>query len=356
VRIAAAQALGGVRGSGAELAFPSLLKLVGDPNREVRAAAERAFTAQAAALLGGDGGAPGSAASRRRADAERALEGALVQGDVAERQAIVAAAVRAELWGLLKQAARDGDETVRLEAVRAAAASAPNAHGTGPAPSSPRLEIVRGAVDDRSESVRAEAMRLLAGAAGGGSRDLLPTFEAMLHGGDRAAREAAVAGVGALPDPGDAGFRLLGEAMESRSESLRTAAARAYGRLAGRAPERVAPVLERAVRDPSYDVRSAALPALAAVWSQQLDARALGHTLVTSDADSTRRFVALEALVALAQRPAAPAAERTAARRELDRAAESGPALARLAAQIGRSFIDAPPAELHLFIERLFGG
>jgi len=28
----------------------------------------------------------------------------------------------------------------------------------------------------------------------------------------------------------------------------------------------------------------------------------------------------------------------------------------RLAAQIGRSFIDAPPADLHLFIERLFGG
>ncbi len=362
VRIAAAQALGGVRGAAAELAFPSLLKLVGDPNREVRAAAERAFTALAPALLAGEGAATASAGAKRRADAEHALEGALVQGDVAERQAIVAAAVRAELWGLLKQAARDGDETVRLEAVRAAGAGGPPGHAGGPAlsspgsPTSPRLEIVRGAVDDRSESVRAEAMRLLAGAAGGGSRDLLPTFEAMLHGGDRAAREAAVAGIGALPDPGDAGFRLLGEAMESRSESLRTAAARAYGRLAPRAPERVAPVLERAVRDPSYDVRSAALPALAAVWSQQLDARALGHTLVTSDADSTRRFVALEALVALAQRPSAPAAERAAARHELDRVAESGPALARLAAQIGRSFIDAPPAELHVFIERLFGG
>jgi HEAT repeat protein len=364
VRIAAAQALGGVRGAAAELAFPSLLKLVGDPNREVRAAAERAFIALAPALLGADGEAPGSASSKRRAEAERALEGALVQGDVAERKAIVAAAVQAELWGLLKQAARDGDETVRLEAVRAAGAGAPTGRGGGPAPSpsspsspsSPRLEIVRGAVDDRSESVRAEAMRLLAGAAGGGSRDLLPTFETMLHGGDRAAREAAVAGIGALPDPGDAGFRLLGEAMDSRSESLRTAAARAYGRLAGHTPERVAPVLERAVRDPSYDVRSAALPALAAVWSQQLDARALGHTLLTSDADSTRRFVALEALVALAQRPAAPAAERAAARHELERAAESGPALARLAAQIGRSFIDAPPAELHVFIERLFGG
>jgi len=66
--------------------------------------------------------------------------------------------------------------------------------------------------------------------------------------------------------------------------------------------------------------------------------------------------VALEALVALAQRPSAPAPERAAARHELDRVAESGPALARLAAQIGRSFIDAPPAELHVFIERLFGG
>jgi HEAT repeat protein len=353
VRIAVAEALGSVGGAAAELAFPSLLKLVGDPNREVRAAAQRTFTGVAGALLGGAAGAAPSA--KRRTDAERALEGALVQGDVAERQAIVAAAAKADLWGLIKQAARDGDETVRLEAVRAAGAGGGAREAPG-APASPRLEVVRGAVDDRSEAVRAEAMRLLAGVAGSGSRDVLPTFEAMLHGGDRAAREAAVAGIGALPDPGDAGFRLLGEAMASRSESLRTAAARAFGRLAPRAPGRVAPVLERAVRDPAYDVRSAALPALAAVWSQQMDARALGHVLVTSDADSVRRFVALEALVDLAQRAAAPAAARAAARNELDAAAESGPALARLAAQIGRSFVDAPPAELHAFLERLFGG
>src|SRR5579871_4194174 len=349
VRIATAQAIGGVSGAGAEVVFPSLLKLVGDPNREVRAAAERAFTALAAA--------PGAPAVRRRAaDAERALEGALVQGDVAERQAIVAAAVKAELWGILKQAARDGDESVRLEAVRAAGAggSVAAARDGG---ASPRLDIVRGAVDDRSEAVRAEAMRLLSGAAGGGgARDVLPTFEAMLHGGDRAAREAAVAGIGALPDPGDGGFRLLDEAMASRSESLRTAATRALGKLAPRAPARVAPALERAVRDPAYDVRSAALPALAAVWAQQLDAKTLAHRLLTSDADSTRRFVALEALVDLAQRPAAQAALRQEARRELDQVAESGPALARLAAQIGRSFVDAPRAELHAFIERLFGG
>jgi len=40
----------------------------------------------------------------------------------------------------------------------------------------------------------------------------------------------------------------------------------------------------------------------------------------------------------------------------VDRIADSGPALARLAARIGKSFIDRPPAEMHAFIERLFGG
>jgi hypothetical protein len=335
VRGAVARALGGVGGATAELALPTLLKLVGDPDRDVRAAAERAFAATAGGLFV-------SASPRRSAEAERALETALVQGDVAERRTIVSAAAKAGLAGLLKQAARDGDETVRLEAVRAAGASG-------------SVEIVRGAVDDRAEPVRAEAMRLLAGAAGVGARDVLPTFEVMLHGGDRAAREAAVAGIGELSDPGETGFRLLGEAIGSRSESLRTAAAHAFGRLAEREPARVAPYLERAVRDPAYDVRSAALPALALVWSRQLDPHTLGRTLVGSDGDSTRRFVALEALVVIGQRPV-PAAARTAARQEIDRIAESGPALARLAAQIGRSFIDAPPADLHLFIERLFGG
>jgi len=268
-----------------------------------------------------------------------------VQGDAAERKLIVAAAAKAGLWGLLRQAARDGDEAVRLEAVRAAGA----AKGIG-------LDIVRGAVDDRSQAVRAEAMGLLAGGAGAGARDAIPTFEAMLRGADPSARAAAVAGIGELPDAGEAGVRLLGEALAQRSEALRAAAARALGRIAEREPTRVAPYLEKAVRDVSYDVRNAAQPGLALAWSHQKDAREIGRMLVGSDNDSTRRFVSLEALVAQAQRKAGPAADRAAARAELDRIAESGPALARLAARIGRSFIDAPPAEMHAFVERLFGG
>ena len=335
VRSAAAQALGGVGPETAALALPTLLKLIGDADPAVRTTAERAFS---------DGSSATSLPEKRRPEAERALEGALVQGDAAERRLVVSAAAKAGLWGLMSQAARDGDEGVRLEAVRAAGAA--GASG---------LEILRGAVDDRAPGVRAEAMRLLAGGVGGGARDVLPTFEAMLHGGDRSARVAAAAGIGELADPGEAGIRLLAEALNARSESLRAAAARALGRLAAREPERVAPVLERAVRDPAYDVRDAALPGLALAWSRRMGAHELGRVLATSDTDSTRRFVALQALVTLAQGRGAPG-ERAAARQELDWVAASGPALARLAARIGKSFLDAPVADMHVFIERLFGG
>jgi len=59
----------------------------------------------------------------------------------------------------------------------------------------------------------------------------------------------------------------------------------------------------------------------------------------------------------LAQGKGAPgAADAAAARQELARVADGGPALARLAARIGESFLDQPVAEMHLFIERLFGG
>jgi HEAT repeat protein len=345
VRAALARALAHVGEPTAEVAVPTLTKLIGDPNREVRAAAEQAFIALAPQILG-TGASPA-----RRQEVERALALALGQGDVPERQAVISVAVKAEMWGLVKQASRDGDEGVRLDAVRAAGAQAAG----GPSATA-ALEILRAAVEDRSDLVRNEAMRLLPGTAAGAAREALPTFEALLRGGDPVSRAAAIASIGELPDPGDAGFGLLSEAMQSRSEAVRAAAARALGRLAARHPDRSGPLLEKAVRDPAFDVRSAALPALAIVWSHQQDARSLGRTLVASDADSTRRFVALEALVALGQQPSAGAAERTAARAELSKIADTGPALARLAAQIGRSFADRPASDLHAFIERLFGG
>jgi hypothetical protein len=175
----------------------------------------------------------------------------------------------------------------------------------------------------------------------------------MLHGGDKSAREAAVLGVGDLPGAGQAGARLLGEALAQRSESLRTAAALALGRLAEREPDYALGYLEQAVRDSSYDVRNAAIPGLALAWSRKQSADELGAALIGSETDSPRRFVALEALVMKAQR--GTAAEKSAARKALDHAATEGPPLARLAAQIGRAFVHESSLAMHTFIEHLLG-
>jgi HEAT repeat protein len=177
----------------------------------------------------------------------------------------------------------------------------------------------------------------------------------LLCGGDEAAREAALIGVGELAGAGEGGARLLGEALGQRSESLRRTAARALGRLAEREPDQALPYLERAARDPSYDVRNAAIPGLARAFSRKQSAEELGRTLAGAEVDSTRRFVALEALVMKAH-AGSDASEHARARRVLDQAADSAPPLARLAARIGKSFLDAPPAEMHRFIERLLGG
>jgi HEAT repeat protein len=347
VRVAAAEALGRLGAKARDLAVPALLKLVGDPERAVRVAAERSI-GTVADKGGGAAAGPGGDifAGKRGADAEHALNAALTQGDVPERRSVVSAAAKAGLVGVLRQASADGDESVRLDAVRAAGALGGHA-----------LEVVRGAVDDRANAVRAEATRILAAVSGAGAREVLPIFESMLRGGDSAARVAAVIGVGDLQGAGEAGARLLGEALGQRSEALRTAAARALGQLASREPEDAQPYLERAVRDPSHDVRNAAVPGLALAWSRRQSADELGRTLVESEADSTRRFVALEALVIKAQGKSAVApAERAAARDTLQRVADGGPPLARLAAQIGRAFLEAQPPDLHVFIERLLGG
>ena len=164
---------------------------------------------------------------------------------------IVSAAAEAGLVaGAAPGDAPTATRRVRLEAVRAA----------GALERPPALDIVRGAVDDRSNAVRAEATRILPGGSGAGAQEVLPIFEAMLRGGDKAAREAAVIGVGELPGAGEAGARLLGEALAQRSEALRTAAARALGQLAEREPDGRAAVSGTRRARSVYDVRSAGHP------------------------------------------------------------------------------------------------
>jgi len=352
VRAAAAESLGRLAVQAPELALPTLLKLIDDPEASVRTAAERGlgkFGEGAEAGAGTEGAGrkePGTpfAESKRGAEAERVLLAALARGEAAERQLVVTAAAKNHLSGVLRHASSDVSEAVRLQAVRGAGASKP-----------PALDIVRGAIDDRSSVVRSEATRILAATSGRGARETLPQYESALAGGDHAAREAAIVGLGELPGPAEPAVRLLGEALSQRSESLRAAAARALGRLAERDPAATIPTLERALHDSSYDVAAAAAPGLALAWSRQFSPTALGDLMIASETDSARRFVALEALVRRAERNPEKTADHAATVAALRHVAETGPPLARLAARLGRVFLAAPPSDLHMFLARLLG-
>jgi len=339
VRAAAASSLSRLAQRTPEVALGTLFKLLADSDPAVRIAAARGLQAFGESGAGG----PGFGESRRGTEAERALIAALAQGDVTERRLVVAAAAANRLTGLLRQATTDGDQTVRLQAVEAAGKLAP-----------PALDVVRESVDDRSPIVRTAATRILAGAAGDGAKEVLPIYEAALRGGDRAARQAAIVGLGELSGADVPAAQLLGEALQQRSESIRASAAQALGHLAERAPSVALPILENALHDPSYDVASAAVPGLALAWSRRSSSEALSAIMAASEADSARRFVALEALVMQAEQRQTPTAG--AALAVLRRLGEQGPPMARLAAQLARAFLGTPTADFHIFLEQLLGG
>ena len=163
---------------------------------------------------------------------------------------------------------------------------------------------------------------------------------------------------------------MLGSVLHQRGESVRAAAAEAIGRIAQRDPKSATPLLEEALVDPAYDVRATAVRGLGAVWAAERPSSEIAAILETSESDSVRRMVALEALVLQAHQlqNAKPGIklrtkmdDRTAARlkdakNQLLRIAASGPPLARLAAQVGRVFLAGPLDEMHAFLEKLYGG
>jgi HEAT repeat protein/DNA-binding MarR family transcriptional regulator len=332
VRAAAASSLGALAARASEMVLPPLVKLLQDPDHSVRVAAAEAVTAvgKAHVHLG-----------KRAEEVEHALAGFLTQGDPADRQLAIRAAAQNGLQGLLRQAAADPDDGIRLAAVQAAA-------GLNP----PALDILQRAVEDRTGPVRAEAVRRLAGISGEGAQKVLPIFETMLRSGDPATRRAGAAALGDLAGVTEATTTLLAATLHQTGESVRAAAAEALGRIAERDPERATSILEKTLADPAHDVRMAAIRGLGGVWARRRSPADNAAALEASETDSARRLVALEALVLQAQ----DGTHRTAAAHELERVAEHGPPLARLVAQVGRAFMDGQPAPMHAFLEKLLGG
>jgi len=240
---------------------------------------------------------------------------------------------------------------MRLEAMKAAAAMDPVL-----------LDVLQAGAEDRDAFVRAEAVRTLATTSGAGAAKVLPMFETMLRAGDPATRRAGAIALGELAGPADSATAILGTVLRQRGESVRAAAAEAIAHIAQREPKAATPLLEQALADPAHDVHAAAIRGLGAVWAADRAPADVAAILEGAEADSVKRMVALEALVLQAtQLPDAKGASKTGAKAKeakalLEKLAQSGPPLARLAAQVGRVFLGARREDMHAFLEKLYGG
>jgi HEAT repeat protein len=285
-------------------------------------------------------------------DLEKKLSAFFGQGDVDERQTALRVAARLGVPAILRQAARDADESMRLEAMKAAAAMDPIV-----------LDILQAGAEDRDAFVRSEAVRALSTASGAGAAKVLPVFETMLRAGDPATRRAGAIALGEVSGAAESATALLASVLRQRGESVRSAAAEATSSIAERDPKAATPLLEKALADPAYDVRSAAIRGLGRVWASVRPPAEVAQVLESSEADSVRRFVALEALVQQARQVSGakksggkPSPQAKEAKALLEKIALGGPPLARLAAQVGRVFLDGRLEEMHAFLEKLYGG
>ncbi len=346
VRSAAASSLGALAGEARDIVLTPLIGLLEDHERSVRMSAADALIACGKAHV---------PVGKHLPDLEKRLSSFFGQGDLEERQVALRVAARLNVTTVLRQAARDADETMRLEAVKAAAAMEPMV-----------LDILQAGSEDRDAFVRAEAVRALSTSSGAGAAKVLPMFETMLRSGDPATRRAGAIALGEVAGASESATAMLGLVLRQRGESVRAAAAEAIGRIAQRDPKSATPLLERALVDPAYDVRSAAVRGLGAVWAAERSPAEVASILEASEADSVRRMVALEALVLQASQPqdakqgtklaAMGEAKRNEAKDHLEQIAKSGPPLARLAAQVGRVFLTGNREDMHAFLEKLYGG
>jgi HEAT repeat protein len=336
VRAASATSLGALAGEARDIVMAPLVGLLEDHERTVRMAAAEA--------LRGCGKVDG-VVGKHGADLEKKLSSFFVQGDLEERQLALRVAARLGVAPILRQAARDTDENMRLEAMKAAAAMDPMV-----------LDILQAGAEDRDAFVRAEAVRALAKATGSGAAKVLPVFEAMLRAGDPATRRAGASALGEVTGASELTTAMLASVLRQRGESVRTAAAEAVAHIAQRDPKAATPLLEQALVDPAHDVRAAAIRGLGAVWAAESTPAFVAAILEGSEADSVRRLVALEALVLQATQEDQKGGKNKDARMRLEKISESGPPLARLAAQVGRVFLTGRREEMHAFLEKLYGG
>ncbi|MBK9036112.1 MAG: hypothetical protein IPL61_33530 [Myxococcales bacterium] len=300
----------------------SLVALIGDGDRDVRAVAIRAIAGLATE-------APKTAGA--------ALIKAFATGDESERLLLLRTGRAIGTTELVEQAIADSSPLVRVEAVDTALATGVRVSAT-----------VAAALADADPQVRRAVLDRL-----GGSQDKLDAAELdralalAVRDPDPELRQLALTTLARVA-PKDAVVARLGRALGARAERARAqAAAAAIGLVERDAPAAVK-LLTPLLADPSHDVRVALIGSLGAAYAVVNSPEQLAQLLARAETNSMRRLAAAAAFVMLARTEAGRAAATVA----LGKVAERGPVMARRTANLALGLVKAN-ADGIAFLEQL---
>ncbi len=195
--------------------------------------------------------------------------------------------------------------------------------------------VINAALSDPDPSVRRAALaRLAEGKSGLDTATTEAALRLAIRDDNEEIGDLALATMGRVGDPASARAELE-RRLASPSERVRSQAARASIGLAETDPKSAIEMLAPLLDDPSHDVRVALVPALGKAMALSSPGE-LAKKLSKAEGHATRRWVALAALLTLAQTEAGEESTRA----ELSKIAEKGRPWARFAAALGLGLLD----------------
>jgi len=297
-------AMAAAKGSKAAGITEAIVQLLDDSDHAVRLIAIRAVGG-----LGGD--APKTAATAMARMFERSDEG--------EKLALVRAAKQVGAGDLIGLGIADGSSLVRVEAVDAALVSGLRAAAT-----------LSAALADFDPAVRKAALERLAAQKTKLEPAVLErTLALAVRDPNPELSQLALTTIARVAAK-DAVVARLHRSLGSRAERERAQAAAAAIGLVDRDAALSVQLLEPLIDDPSHDVRSAMLPALAAAYARTNDHDKLAGLLRDSENAGMRRLVVAAAFVVLARTEPGRAASETA----LGKVVKDGPPMAQQTAKL----------------------
>lgn len=291
----------------------AVLRLVGDREREVRAVAARALAAM------GD---------KAPAEASAALMRAYERAEDDEKVELLGTARAIGSGDLVAPAITDRAAAVRIAALDTAIATKSGVAAT-----------MNAALTDSAPEVRRAALGRMAEHAAAIDPDALATsLRLAVHDSDPAIARLALTTLVRLGATDEVVARLHAD-LDERSEGLRMQAAAAGIGLVERDAKAALALLEPLLDDPSHDVRSAMLPALAAAYAATRTPAALADMLRGSERHATRRLAVTAAFVVLG-RSAEKRDEAVSALGGVAKDEDAAP-MARLCARLGSGLVES---------------